>query len=135
MYEQDESTSKRISFQSIFSSLCTLHQGGQYDFSQLEDMANAINGRLHQKYSVPEGIKSMPTNQPQEEKCGKCGGPMRYKEGVKNGNKWRGQFCSNRNCKNVVWLPRTDPDKARQEDDILDQSNQNYDREIPQQYR
>jgi len=112
MYNQDESTSKRISFQSIFSSLCNLHQGGKFDFSQLEDIAHEINKRLHEIYPCEKTNlppQSMMNQQAKEvDGFGKvkikicpvpdCGQPMVRQYNKKNPKApdWK---CSDKNCK------------------------------------
>jgi hypothetical protein len=45
---------KRISFLSIFSSACLLHQGGKFDINELEDMAINATEKLYEKYPIIE---------------------------------------------------------------------------------
>jgi len=136
-----ESRDKRISFQSIFSSLCGSYQGKDaIVFSQLEDLAYAINGRLHEKYPAPtestsfaQKLATTPNkaiNSDNSEPCSKCGSPMKEKSGVKNGRQWSGSFCTNPNCKHVVWYPkqtRQQTVKSMTEDSNMEENNQrNY---------
>lgn len=155
---QDESTSKRISFQSIFSSLCTLHQGGKYDFSQLEDLAHAINKRLHETY--PTEVSNLPDQKTMNEqakynnypesnsfgkqkptKCPQCGRFTLYKnKGIskKSGAPYENVKCANKECGFIEWKTMNyDQHKAkdlelknmRQQNDIDNIEEENYNAE------
>ena len=151
MYNQDESTSKRISFQSILSSLCNLYQGGTYDFSQLEDMAYTINNRLHTAYpceetrpmqnqpTISSGVKQKPNQ------CPKCGKMTLYHNKGKSraGNPYENYKCK---CGFIEWKTSNyyvDSEKAhlksmRQDEDINQLGQEDYDarqQEVNSQYQ
>jgi hypothetical protein len=142
-YNQDESTSKRISFQSIFSSLCNLHQGGKFDFSQLEDMAHAVNKRLHEMY--PTESEPVPVQRPivsigEKQKplrCPQCGKMSVYhNKGIskKSGAPYENHKCSNKDCGYIKWATKTydqhkEEDRARKQQsdlDYLEELQENY---------
>jgi hypothetical protein len=165
MYNQDESTSKRISFQSIFSSLCNLYQGGKYDFSQLEDLSHEVNKRLHEMYpaEVKPIVEYSPTiaqemfrkeTKPVRGKfCPVCQSPMIRQTEKKNPKApdWK---CSNKACKfqkaydggwrksefiTGVW---DEPDTKQAEIKNMGQQSQldviqqdEYNQQIPPEYR
>lgn len=110
MYQEDANTSKRISFQSIFSSLCNLHQGGNFDFSQLEDMAYNINERLHTKYPCEETpVQNQPATGDKQKpaKCPKCGKfSIYHNKGIskKSGAPYENYKCSNKVCDYIQWV-------------------------------
>lgn len=100
------------------------------DCSKAEDLAYAINGRLHEKYTLEEktmqptykatGYNSKPTKE--GENCD-CGLPREYREGIKNGKKWRAMFCKKKACK-PIWLPNLkDMERSNFEDQLTDESN------------
>jgi len=148
MYNESESTSKRISFQSIFSSLCNLYQGGKQDFSQLEDMAYAINERLHIKYPCEPEQKTLLEDKPKPSKCPKCGRfSVYHNKGIskKSGAPYENYKCSNKVCGYINWISldydgnkeRARAIKSMRQDEDLDViAQENYERqqEINSQY-
>jgi hypothetical protein len=153
MYNETNNTSKRISFQSIFSSLCTLYQRTTPDDSLIADLeatAHDINKRLHEKYPFVESElpsqKVMNQQAKTTDGSGKvkicpvpgCGKPMVRQFNKKNAKApdWK---CSNKNCKfkkligggwaksdfiTGVWDEKEeDINCAKNEDDITDEAN------------
>jgi hypothetical protein len=132
-----EAKDKRISFQSLFSSLCELYKGTTPDESlvgDLEKMAYQLNTNLHKKYTYAEtsmkpsykasAYNSKPTNE--GETCA-CGKPREYREGIKNGRKWRAMMCKDKKC-TPIWLPnQKDIARANHEDAILEEAQQQFD--------
>lgn len=122
MYQEDPNKEKRIAFLSIFSSIC---RTGQIDTKT----AGEITDNLFKKYPLEE--KTMPTykatgynSKPTAEgdTCA-CGLPREYREGIKDGKKWRAMFCKKKACK-PIWLPNLkEMERAKAEDDMQDVAN------------
>jgi len=94
-----EQKDKRISYQSLFSTLATLYQNGTYDYKQLSQMAYELNEDLHKRYPTPEEIPLENKAKPVEQRCSKCGKEMKKKKGK------FGDFygCTGYpDCKNIV---------------------------------
>lgn len=68
-----EQKDKRISFLSILSSLCLLHQGGKYDAVQLAEEAKKINARLYIDYPFPKE-SDLPSQKTMDEQAKKIDG-------------------------------------------------------------
>lgn len=103
MWEQKD---KRISYQSLFSTLATLYQGGKYDYNQISDMAYELNEKLHKVYPTPDGVVSEKVEESgKDDVCPKCGARARYKDGYKNNKHWQGWFCV-KDKTHVVWGPK-----------------------------
>ena len=124
MYEENPNKEKRIAFLSVFSSLC---RTGQVDTKTTK----AVVDNLFKSYPLEEK-QTKQTYKPKsmkEEECAKCGAPLKYREGVKKeagkpDKPWRGQFCQNRECKNVIWMPHRDTqDNANHQDSIEDEAH------------
>ena len=144
MYEENSSQSKKISFQSIFSSLCNLYQHitpAEDLVGELKQMAFDINDELHKKYPVE--VKTQTTMQPTQQgakqkprRCPKCGSMSYYNnKGIsKAGNPYENNKCSK--CKHIEWLSDNyysaeAKAKAQAQDDIDDQANN----QIPPEYQ
>lgn len=76
----------------------------------IADNSDDLDAKNHSK-STPDA-KNGASGDFSSEKCPKCQSPMMYKEGTKNGKKWRGQFCIDKKCKHVVWMPHTEVDES-----------------------
>lgn len=101
------------------------------DTSKIAEYAFKLNDELYAKYPFttmnnykPSTYGTKPTRE--GENCA-CGVPRMLKEGDKNGKKWRGMFCKNRKC-DPIWLPnQREESKAKNEDSILEEANQQED--------
>ena len=69
----------------------------------IADNSDDLDAKAHPKTAAD--AKNGDTGGFSSEKCPKCQSPMVYREGTKNDRKWRGQFCINKKCKHVVWMP------------------------------
>jgi len=134
-YQEDEAKSKRISFQSIFSSLCNLYQHttpADDLVADLEKMANDINKRLHTNYpqttnttaQAPKAQCKPKFEATGDYKCDFCGANLVK---TKAGNAFR---CPNwkkdgSGCKGTY----VDPQKIKQanyQDSIDEESHQQH---------
>lgn len=138
---------KRISLQGFHRGICTI-QGMTEENAWI--LANKRNEEMYQKYPFTSNTSTFsnkpvrsPINASGNDLCPDCGAELKYKEGIKNGKKWRGQFCQNKDCKKVVWLPRKEPqeniDRANFQDDQEDvrfktKENEHFDNSLPPEY-
>jgi ssDNA-binding Zn-finger/Zn-ribbon topoisomerase 1 len=126
-YQKEPNESKRISWLSIFSSLME----NSTDAINNRNEAYRINDELYEKYPFPKESE-LPSqkimNQQAKEVCPKCGSEMKEKSGVKNGRKWAGAFCQNKECKHVIWYPkqtRQQTERSMNEDRNWDEASHN----------
>jgi len=160
-----EAKDKRISFQSLFSSLCELYKGTTPDgvlVNDLEKMAYELNANLHKKYAYTEkpmtknitvGKVVNQTGGVEIHPCPVCGKPMNRQYNKKNPKSpdWK---CSDSNCKFTKaygggwrkgdyitgdWDPKPEDLALANHQDAIDdeahKNNEHTDEDIPAEYR